>query len=411
MRPWPAVVLLAACSPTPPAPATVRARIQADLGAILTQTKAAADQAVAALPGLGTFGLSIGMLALDPDHITQVLTGEVFADASYRGDGIYEVPAAVVCGDDAGCAQRLPAAALRVRVEQDGDALRFTLQVDAAHDEPVAFTLSPGELAVSLDLDGSTQAMVALAELAGETAPSATLSGEVSATLELLGDAHVRATLTFDRAISVAVADQGGDPAMLTSARGDALSVELGAATTVQLGLGQTTLHVPATATAASTDLVLPGATGSVVVQDQTLTFDGLSLGNQPVTIAKNGFVAIALALDPDDGGAVSGTVIDTAGTSTLAVSPRLDVRQAIDHTKLGDAPPVYDVTRMLLDGMLAGPDGGDMLDVTSGTFSIATDPASYGFTAAAGSCVTRSAATDPASGASFTQYAVTACQ
>lgn len=76
----------------------------------------------------------------------------------------------------------------------------------------------------------------------------------------------------------------------------------------------------------------------------------------------------------------------------------------------LGDTPPVYDVTRLVLDGSLIRPAASDQTKVT-GSLSITTSPASYGITASAGQCVTSADAVDPTTGASFTRWTVTTCQ
>jgi hypothetical protein len=77
----------------------------------------------------------------------------------------------------------------------------------------------------------------------------------------------------------------------------------------------------------------------------------------------------------------------------------------------LGDTPPVYDVMRVLLDGSLRGSDASTQVEVATGSFSLATSPAGHGFTASAGQCVTSTDVIDTATGRSYTQYTVGACQ
>lgn len=114
--------------------------------------------------------------------------------------------------------------------------------------------------------------------------------------------------------------------------------------------------------------------------------------------------------LNPDNGRAFDATLTqDAAGAVTFAVTPKLDLQRTIDHAVLGDTPPVYDVARVLLDGSLIQRSASDQTEVT-GSLSITTSPASYGFTASAGPCVTSADATDPTTGASFTQWTVAAC-
>src|SRR5206468_8802494 len=138
------------------------------------------------------------------------------------GDGIYEVPASLVCATttvdskgnsietiDGDCAERLARAELRVRTAKDGDALVFAIQVDADHDEPLIFTLTHTSIAISVDLDDAQHAFVALASVFGEDTPNARLSGQVTAKLEILGTAKLRASLAIDRALSIAFAKTG----------------------------------------------------------------------------------------------------------------------------------------------------------------------------------------------------------
>jgi hypothetical protein len=128
--------------------------------------------------------------------------------------------------------------------------------------------------------------------------------------------------------------------------------------------------------------------------------------------VSVNGVRAVAIDLNAQDGRAFDATVSHDPGTGadTLEVTPKLDLQLTVDRAVLGGTPPVYDVTRVLLDGSLRGSDAGDQLEVLAGSFSVATDPASYGFAATAGQCVTAADATDPATGSTFTRFSVAAC-
>ena len=94
----------------------------------------------------------------------------------------------------------------------------------------------------------------------------------------------------------------------------------------------------------------------------------------------------------------------------TLTVSPRLDLQTTVDHALLGDTAPRYDVTRILIDGSLRGIADTDQVEVVSGTFSMTTNPAQYGFSAAAGQCVTTTFATDPVTYEDYETHSVGAC-
>ena len=53
------------------------------------------------------------------------------------------------------------------------------------------------------------------------------------------------------------------------------------------------------------------------------------------------------------------------------------------------DTPPLYDVTCVVLEGSPRSSDADDQVEVLTGSFSVTTDPVSYGFAATAGQCVT----------------------
>jgi len=121
---------------------------------------------------------------------------------------------------------------------------------------------------------------------------------------------------------------------------------------------------------------------------------------------------AETIDLNPDNGRAFDASVRQDAATGavTLSVVPKLDLQMSIDHAVLGDTPPVYDITRVLLDGSVRGSPTTSQIQVATGSFSLTTSPAGHGFTAAAGQCVTSSIATDATTGQTFTQWTVGAC-
>lgn len=463
---------LPGCTDDPPTPTELRSTISSDLGNVLRETNASFAGASDGLPGtaatamvdrvLGT-GTALGDGALgqrirsltapltartsgalpaaggdlvDTDAEIAYLNDKLFTDANYLGDGVYQVPASLVCtrttldpaGNpvqtiDATCAEQLAKVDLRIRVAREDGALVFAIQVDADHDEPLLFTLTHNSIAITVDLDGAQRAFVALASVFGQDVPNVSLAGRVTGKLEILGTAKARASLTIDRALAIAFARQGADLAgpdafSLSSAKADVFAITLdGHAQTGSLavGLGETAVKIPGVAGPAGDqrlELDLPGATANAAfTAGQPLRLTHVGLGNRSTTVSVGGARAVTIDLNAQDGRALDATLSEDAATGkvTLAVSPRLDLQIAVDHGVLGDQPPVYDVTRVLLDGSLVGDDAAHQSAVT-GTFSIATSPASYGFTASTGQCVTDSEAIDPATGAAYTRFTVGAC-
>lgn len=461
---------LVACSDPPP-PSEVRARITDDLGHVLRESAAATEGATAELAGGGTFGLlerALGQAdsgttfrtlrdvatrltgtgrtasrapfapadpvegGLDTDAIVAELNQTIFTDANHVGDGVYAIPVELACEtttwDDLGneitqldpdCAAQWDKLALRIRVEGDDDELRFALQLGAGHDEPLILGLTHTSLALTVDLDEAEAATRALASAFGEEAPNARIAGRLTGKLAVLGPAHVEASLTIDRALAIAVADagvslDGPDAVRFGSAAGKITSVELdgNAATgTFSVGLGATTVHAPG---ADGFDLDLAGATATAeLAAGQPLRLTNLSLGDRTTTLTRNGAVALAIDLNADAGRKLDATITADAvtGLETLTVTPKLDVSIAIDHAALGDTAPVYDVTRLVLDGSLRGGATTDQVEVVTGTFAISTSPAQYGFSATAGQCVASSEAFDQTLGEYFTQWSVGTCQ
>jgi len=451
---------LIACGGDPPPPNEVRAHIASDLRYVLTESKSAMDGSTASIPSGAAFGFATralddsGAMArlvqpverllvskhrqaldeeadtdFDPDAIIDMLNNELFTDANHLGGGIYQVPPSLVCSEtvydettnttqeviDPQCAQDLAKVELRVRVTDDDGGLRFWIQIDANHDEPLGFLLRHDELAITVNLDDATDAMIALAPLFGEQAPNADLRGEITGAVKIHGQGHAEASVSFDRALSIQLADQGvpltSDGAFrFASAAGKIVGIDMDGnapRADFDLGLGLTTLHMPSDDVEPSTDVVLGGATVNAHAQGNTLQLDNISLGNQTTTVTSGGALVMSIDLNPSDGRKLSATVtVDpTTGAETLAVSPRLDLQTFID-----DAPNPYNVTRVQLDGALRGDELGEQLEVVSGRFSMTTDPAQYGFSASAGECVFATEVYDDTTYSSWTQYSVGTC-
>jgi hypothetical protein len=458
-------LLVAGCTDDPPpTPTEVRSQITRDLGNVLHEANASFAGSNGAVPGstamavvdraLGTGralapvrailapvargnadaapGDASGTDLIDADAGIRYLDDQLFTDANHVGNGIYQVPASLVCSrttyDGSGnpstaidpmCAAQLAEIDLRIRVARSGGALVFAIQIDADHDEPLRVTLTHTSLAVTVDLDGAQHAFVALAALLGGDAPNVALAGQVTGQLEVLGTAKVRASLAIDRALSIAFASQGADLGgpdayVVASARAEAVSVTLdgGARSgSLTVGLGATTVELPDAGK--RFELELPGATAEAAfAAGQPLRLSHLGLGGRTTTVSIDGVRAETVDVNPGDGRALDATLTEDAATGalSLAVAPRLDLQHGIDHAVLGDTPPVYDVTRVVLTGSLIQPAESDQSEVT-GSLTIATSPASYGVTASAGQCVTSAEAVDPTTGASFTRWTVAACR
>lgn len=440
------ILFLAACGGGEGAdPSTVQARLKSDLTNVVHETQAASDGSTASLPSGTTLDFlssalggitgssdssavrslrSLRFLPSDPtsedtvdfDELIDSLNKSLFTSANYQGDGIYTVPASMVCGEDetgavdADCAANLAKADLRIHVTEDGDNLKFALQVDANHDEPLSIELGHTTLAVTVSLDDASRAVQALAPVFGEDAPDATLSGQVTASLEILGAAHVKAGLTIDRDIAVAI-QSDADEIDFTSKATDLVEVELdgdAGVASASLDLGETTAHVPDTTVDSSgneidgaIDVVLGGASATVAIDANGLSVTNVGLGDKTTTIKKNGALAASIDVNPDDGRRFD-VSLAPSGTDneTLAFSPKLDVRLFQDHAVLGDAPPAFDVSQLLVTGHLTGNASG--VQVVDGELKIVTNPASFGVDANAGECV---------AGDDFGGYTVTTCQ
>ena len=451
-----------ACNDEPPTPTEVRARISGDLGNVLREANAAISGGTGAIPGAAALAAIDRVIGSDPqigpslrtvterfaarasaapddtsdaidvDALVAQLNDKLFTDENHVGDGIYDVPASLVCATtavdssgnsvemiDGKCAEQLAKAELRVRTANDGDALVIAIQVDAAHDEPLIFTLTHTSIAITVDIDDAQRAFVALAGIYGGDIPNARLSGQVTATLEILGAAKLRASLTIDRALSIAFAKAGAsldgpDAFVLSSAKAEVVAVTLDGKArsgSLALGLGETAIKAPADGKRVELDLA--GATATASFADgKPLALTHVSLGNRTTTVSIGGVRAVAVDLNAQDGRAFDVTVSHDAATATdtLEVTPKLDLQLTVDRAVLGGTPPVYDVTRVTIDGSLRGSDTSDQVEVLTGSFSVTTDPASYGFAATAGQCVTAADATDPTTGSTFTQLSVAAC-
>lgn len=459
---------LIACNDPPP-PSEVRSRITDDLGHVMREAAAAGEGTADALPGAASFGIldqalgqggsssslriardfaqrfsrgtattRHGLVPTDPvdggidtDAIVAELNAKIFTDANHLGDGVYQVPVELICETtdfdpngneittlDPDCVTAYDKIQPRIRVEEDGDALVFAIQLGSGHDEPLSISLSHTSLAITVDLDNAEAATEAIASAFGENAPNARLQGRFTGRLDILGTAHARVSMTVDRAIAVAVADagvdlDGADAIRFATGAGKIAQVELdgtSATASAELDLRATTVHAPGVD---GFDLDLPGASITLAgTAGQPVQLTNISLGGSTTTLRKNGALAMSIDLNPNDGRTLDATITADAatGTETITVSPKLDAQVSINHAVLGDSEPVYDVTRVLLTGGLRGSDASGQVEVVGGAFSITTDPASYGFSATAGQCVSSTEIYDSTTYDYYTQWTVGVC-
>lgn len=416
-----ALTALAACGEEPPSPTEVRSAINSDLSRVLTEAKAASDGTANKLPQTTLFqsffaneaptlpprfqnladkidanrivmraaGDGNEEEAFDPDELTKFLEEKVFTDANHLGDGIYKIPASLVCVTDAPttsqptvdpvCAADFEKMQLRVRVANDDDALVFFVQVDANHDEPLSVSLSHDRLAVSIDLDEASDAAIAL----GEATTSAKLSGAITGSLTILGAKHAKVAVDIDRAVSVQL-----DELKFATAASQLLALELDGNTSkaaLSVGLGETTAHIPGDEfEPQARDYDLAGLSVDASFDGTTIALNNISLGNKTSTVKVNGETALSVDLNKNDGRKLDATLAD----NMLTVSPRLDVEIQQNHELLDEERPTFDITRVFLDGALRGDDEAGAVKVVRGTFAISTDPAQYSFSATAGQCV-----------------------
>jgi hypothetical protein len=261
----------------------------------------------------------------------------------------------------------------------DADALDFFVQVDANHDEPLEFSLSYDRLAVTVNLDEASDAMIAL----GEAATSAKLSGSLTGSLTILGAKHAKLAVDIDRAISVELDDM-----RFATAVSHLLALDLDGNTSkaaLSVALGETTAHIPGDEfDPQARDLDLAGAAVDATFDGTALALSNISLGNKTSTLKVGGETAVAVDLNKDDGRKLSATFAN----ETVSVSPRFDLQIEQNHALLHDEAPMFDITRVQLDGSLRSNQETGSLQVVSGTFAITTNPAEYGVSAAAGDCV-----------------------
>jgi hypothetical protein len=375
------LVVTAACSGGTD-PATIRSRITSDLGNVLHQSQAASGLA---MPGAIALGYLLPTMPAVPDADAALAwTTAVFSDSDYLGDDLFRFPSESVCKTDSGvdpaCVAAVDKAGLRIRVDA-GDALHFYPQLGPDHAEPIDIMVKHDGVSITADLDGADSALLAVAAALGAQAPAAQLAGQVTFELRVAGTAHVLAALTIDRPVAIALADPSGgldgDGAVrFTAPAGELASIDLDADARMFTGhfdFGGVGAHLP------GHDFALSTATADAAFDGTALALTGVELS---ASESVDSHVAATIALTQ-----LAATITSANGQETLAPSPRLELASFVDHALLADAAPAFDVTRLVLDGIVRGDP--TMLAVTTGMLSVATSPATFSFVATAGECVT----------------------
>lgn len=414
----------------------ITARMRAKVGAFMLERKVKSAIASLAAPEDPVAEEDVSA------ETVRFLNEELFTDANHLGEGVFQVPAELACTtttiDDTGntiemldeeCATRHDAAQIRIRVSKGDDAMRFTLQMTEEKEEPFSVALAPQSIALTIDLDDAWRSAVAAASLAGEDVPNAALSGQVTGKLTILGTAHAEASLAIDRDVSIKLAEagkdlEGAEALRFTSKKANVFAISADGANqagTLTLGLASTYVHVPSlfatdgTTVSETFELDLAGLTAHAeFAVGQPTVISDVGIGDRELITKLDGRVASWVAVNPDDGRKFGATIVDdvATGRSTISVTPVLDVRTFVDHAVDGSQPAVYDITRTFLDGTLSSSAADPAtVKVESGSYSIETNPAGYGFTATAGQCVTSSESIDSTTGAYYTTFTTGACQ
>lgn len=139
-----------------------------------------------------------------------------------------------------------------------------------------------------------------------------------------------------------------------------------------------------------------------------------LSLGQTTTTMSAGGQLASSIDLNPADGRTLSATITGDASGTTIAVSPKLDLRLFTDRAVTGDTTTRYDLTRVLLDGTnptVTASTTSAQLVVIAGHLAIETNPSTYGLAVDAGSCFASTDVVDQATGELYQQWLAQVCQ
>jgi hypothetical protein len=455
--------VLAACgdgAPDPLPPSDVQHQIDTHLNDVLANASGSLAAAAAATPHADSFALLERVLgldtpaaqavaqlaaawapplpALDVPTIVTTLRTQVFTDAHYRGDGIYDVAPATLCAlihasDPTGCAALLTklgvqlhttAIAAEYEDNQPTDGgLTFSVQIGPQHIEPLAFdltTLREGDgagptgvtlivtLAMRLDLD---LAQKALSTLPAGSVPSTSLAGQIHAQMSSPGGPIIYAIVDRPLVITLAGAsdDLAGTDAF--SLRSDAGGFTLrlfdqsptqDPVGSLELDCGTTTIVLPADGDGARRGIALPETILTASTASAATDLDLSLRASGPITLSRNGQATRTFTLAPVE------ITVRRGAVDTLTAMPPLALAMTADHAALGDVAPPFDVTQISLDGTVTTTAAPDRLALTTGAYRLDTAPTGHGFFVDPNQCITgdETTATPP-----FVQWSVGACE
>ncbi len=430
---------IVACSDeaSTPQPAEVRQGVSENLNAVLPQVQAAMESDVTARVPTESVERMMEVIqpgsrealvaqatemkawavdsALDADKLSNLLERHLFTDANHIKDGVYQVPASLVCAETfdaetgepgpiikADCAAALDRLDAKIRVRGDADDLSFTLLVGPSESEPLELKLSKTELSFHVDLGETSEVVGDLAAIYDAELPNLRVDGRVAMAFEVLGTRHVEMRFEIEDDLSLAFAAEGvsldsaqafrfsSDSSKLYAIEIDAVAESL----TASVDVGETSLHTPSDAEAPELELDLPGFAAAVTVErGKPVVINDVSLGDRDLTVTANGQRAATVSLNAEAGRQVDITVTEGAsGEAQLAFSPSFDLRMDVNNVALGEEAELYQVKRVQLDGTNPTLSAqGDALRVVSGRLLVTTDPVQFGVEATTGQCVSKS--------------------
>lgn len=361
-------------------------------------------------------------LSAPTDELTDYLETRIFADANIESSSdtsiTYLLKGSVVCAPsdpiemiDQGCVDSVDASEIRLKVTSpsEGD-VDVALLVGPAKHNPLSIEVHSSMVAAELDLAGVKGAVLHLAGDEGVEDLPSTMEGRLRAEIEVLGAEKVRAAVSVLSKINVA----GGDYALSLGATSPAAEIVAdGAAQTISASanLGAFNLMMPYstevygddgsfTEITHVLDVALAGLSSSVAFQggSDTVSFTNMGLGDATSTIKVDGSQVLGIDLNADAGRAFAATIEALENGGTIKVSPKFDLKVAMDFSVLADDPdadfPTWamgDVLQVTLDGTdptLEFSDAYEGMKLISGAMSMSLQNAGDSISVAAGQCL-----------------------
>jgi hypothetical protein len=432
------VFTAAACGGEEADPDAVNSRLRQILPGLVEPTSAAIELAgeSTALAGLESsmaaiddslaLPFAIGVLGSDEEEILPAslpdeqsgdeVAGElgetIFNEENYEGDGVYRIPAELLCpADETGnvdpeCLTEFERAELRIKVELVDDGLDFTLLVGPDRAAPLALELRPARASVVVDLAEAAEAMELLA--GDEIELPQVLEGVVALTLLINGPQDVSFQVAVREAVrieseGISFSTEAADP--LASLRVEVAARRL----TALLDLGRTRLSMPQSMNDEGSlasglwSVDWQGLSFTATAQDgaDEIRIDDIGLGDDTSTIKLDDVQLVGIDLNPADGrrAAVTLRPDPAGGLPIVSFEPGLELVIDVFLQPLADAGDLVDswllddTYRILLDGdqpatqsIEPGAETPGALRVARGTLAIESDTASV--TVATGQCL-----------------------